>query len=126
MRIVGWNVCSLVQACRLEFLSGVFRAYDIVLFAGTRLRCHVDRDAPQQITRGKSQYHEWAHFGYARGAHTNRSAGVSIGLGSKWRKAAVVDTWFPPLNMAGRGAAARITGRAGDVLAMVLYLLVRY
>ena len=34
--------------------------------------------------------------------------------------AAVVQTWVQPLMLAGRGAAARITGRAGGMMALAL------
>ena len=53
-------------------------------------------------------YHAAYHFGYTKGRHTKRSAGITLLLGKRFREKNVVAVTYPPEELGGRGGALRV------------------
>ncbi len=119
MKLLGWNPCSLVKPYRSDHISTEFSEYDVILCPGTRLRC------PHSRNRYTSQHveHFAINWGWARGEHTNRSAGCSIFLRTgRFRSKEIRRLWDAPQPAQGRQGALRLQRTAFDITPVVIYI----
>ena len=118
MRLALCNPLSLVSCYRMHEVSQQLAGVDVVVLPGTRIRAHDDRGVIKQSL----DRHTALHAGWCRGQHTNRSAGVTILVGRRFRERSIVEVTTPPKQLSGRGLAIRIRSGCLDVKIIGVYV----
>ncbi|CAK0896190.1 unnamed protein product, partial [Prorocentrum cordatum] len=106
--ILGWSPFSLKgEPGRLDLISDTCRSYQAILCVGTKIRQRTP-DTPHHVD--ESLHHDWVHFGWGRGAHTNSSAGCSVALAKRhFRRSDIVKILHPPTpDLRGRAGAVEV------------------
>ena len=115
----GYTHCSStwvqpvqVQTRRVWETSSSMRSAAFIAFTGTRLRATPSYSVWSQ-TQGS---HHFIHVGWGCGPYTNRSAGVYIGVNTKWTiEGDIHRTSAPPTTALRRGGLVRLTSASIDV-----------
>ena len=115
LKILGYN--PLAANCEDRILDIVDEAsnFDLVLLAGTGVRKHDQYST--SVVRGRKVI----STGFLSTTMSNKSCGVSIVLGKKFRNARVYDPLVAPPKIAGRGLAVRAANGFCDVTAICVY-----
>ena len=83
------------------------------------VRCRADG---AKYVEERGVYHQWFHFPWGRGAHTNCSAGCSIALQLKrYAKASITNSDAPPRHLQGRGGMIQLAQGDHRVRLIVAY-----
>lgn len=122
LRIVTYNVLSLIQIGRSQEISTVLDDAHCLMLQGTRRRHH---DGPVTISRaGDHMVYDW---GFGRSSFVTRAAGVQLRVHRRVaRPCDIAAIHSPPPVLQGRGGAVRVRHPAADLLFVTLYVAPRY
>lgn len=121
LRVISYNTMSLRAVGRVPEVLGELGHVDVLVMQGTRLQADQGGYEVRTIEDDKEKRHLVVDFGYKRGEFTNRSAGVTMVLGRRFRRAHVVRIASPPPQLAGRGGLVRLRQPDADVTVVGLY-----
>lgn len=97
IKFTSYNCLSLNAPARLREIERQVRGHVLAL-QGTRHRAQADNPyRTEEVESGVC-----VHWGYGRGRHTNRSAGVSVLLRKPFRRGHVQRVGVPPVSLWGR------------------------
>ena len=119
MNLITYNACSMIQPARALLLAETLFFAHIICIQGTRCRAPPDAEGPVLRREPPFVILDW---GYGRGAHTNKAAGVQIWLRSPWfRPCHFHQIYTPPPSLRGRGGAVRLRSGRFDMLILNIY-----
>ncbi len=104
MLIGTYNCLSLVSPALISDISLNIRHLDLLGLTGAQMRADRERGHETIAT----DHHEVINFGYRITKHSNRSAGLAVLAGPRFRKYNIKQVLELPRELAERAAAVRI------------------
>ena len=118
LNIVGYNPLKASNAERNDDIHAELENFDIILMAGTGYK------QPSHVKEMEQLMHynfKVIKSGYCKSQHSNKSCGVSLSMGKRFKNAKV----FPPVELKGpcqgRGLGVRIKAGYYDLAPLALY-----
>ena len=105
-----YNPQSATAPERLDTISSEFKKVDVIGLIGTGQWCN-NYEGP--VSRVPRAHHLEVSFLWKKSRFTNKSTGISVMLGRRFRDL-IVRVWTHPGHLAGRVAAARCRSRGFD------------
>lgn len=117
VRFATFNPCSL-HGGRAGKIARRMHHFDVVALPGTQLR-NLDDEVP--ATRRRIGRHSLLSWGWSRSTFSNRSCGVNISVGPRFRNC-IKEAFVPPLSLAGRCGGVRLRTCTSDLAFFAVYL----
>jgi len=116
-----YNPQSATAPERLDTISSEFKKVDVIGLIGAGQWCS-NYEGP--VSRVPRAHHLEVSFLWKKSRFTNKSTGISVMLGRRFRDL-IVRVWTPPGHLAGRVAALRCRSRGFDQTFRLWYFLPR-